>query len=134
MAVQGSVQDKPGEKGQEADEAGCGETPGVKAPGHDASLGPRVLCVFSPDGSTIASACFDGTVRLLDAKKMEGKGMLTGHRGKVKCVAYSPDGKRIASAGSDKTVRVWDAATMEEVCSVKGHSDYVRCVAYSPDG
>mmetsp|Transcript_36904 Transcript_36904/g.92731 ORF Transcript_36904/g.92731 Transcript_36904/m.92731 type:complete len:184 (+) Transcript_36904:377-928(+) len=59
---------------------------------------------YSPDGSTIASACFDCKVRLLDAMTMEERGTLRGHSAYVTCVAYSPDSKSLASAGHDGTI------------------------------
>jgi WD40 repeat protein len=61
-------------------------------------------------------------------------GVLHGHEGGVRCVAFSPDGARIATASSDKTARIWDGASGEEVAALLGHNDTVSAAAFSPDG
>jgi hypothetical protein len=63
---------------------------------------------YSPDGSRIASASADGTIKVWDARS--GAEMLTlrGHTGAVRSISYSPDGSRIASASADGTIKVWD--------------------------
>jgi hypothetical protein len=78
----------------------------------------RVMCMaFSPDGSRIASASDDRSVKVWDAAMGEEVLTLKGHTSMVWGVAFSPDGTRIASASLDGTVRVWDAraATAESL-------------------
>jgi hypothetical protein len=89
---------------------------------------------FSPDGSRLASASEDKTVRIWDVASGQSVHTLIGHKNDVKGVAFSPDGSQIASASVDGTIRVWDAATGQQSSALKGHNGGVWGVAYSPDG
>jgi WD40 repeat protein len=63
---------------------------------------------FSPDGTQVASASSDETVRLWDLATGSELQTLKGHSGRVYGAAFSPDGTQVASASDDKTVRLWD--------------------------
>ena len=62
---------------------------------------------FSPDGSRLATANYDGTVWIWDPRSGEPIEVLHGHDGGVTSVAFSPDGSRLASVGTEGVVRVW---------------------------
>jgi WD40 repeat protein len=89
---------------------------------------------YSPDGSRIATASGDNTVKVWDASSGTEVTTLRGHTGLVSCVTYSPDGSRIVSASYDGTVRLWDAQTGTVFAILRGHRDCVTSVCYSPDG
>jgi cytochrome c len=71
--------------------------------GHTA---PIVALAVSPDGTTLASASWDGTARLWPLSG-GAKRVLEGHTQNVNGVAFAPDGKSLVSVGYDLTVRIW---------------------------
>ncbi len=89
---------------------------------------------YSPDCQTLASASWDKTVRLWDAKTGQELCVLKGHTNPVTSVSFSPDGQTLASASDDQTVRLWDAKTGQERRVLKGQTSLVHSVSYSPDG
>jgi WD40 repeat protein len=90
--------------------------------------------VFRPDGSQLATACLDGTIRLWDARTGGTAGVLRGHTGEVFDVAYSPDGRRLVTGGRDQTVRIWESASGSPIHVLPGHESFVRAVAFNGDG
>jgi WD40 repeat protein/serine/threonine protein kinase len=89
---------------------------------------------FSPDGSRLASASWDQTIKIWDAASGRELHTLTGHDGHVFSVAFSPDGSRLASASRDRTIKIWDLARGNEPRTLEGHKGHVGSVAFSPDG
>jgi hypothetical protein len=71
---------------------------------------------MSPNGRAIATACSDGTVRLLDCTNGEtihtlrkSLGMFgVGHRGPINGVAFAPRGDAILSGGDDNQLIQWN--------------------------
>ena len=89
---------------------------------------------FSPDGTKVATAGWDGTARIWDASTGEELHTLAGHSGWVLFLSFSPDGKMLATASNDGTAKVWDLETGEELFTLTGHTQAVLDVEFSPDG
>jgi cytochrome c len=81
---------------------GRSEPDGILA-GHTA---PIVGLAVSPDGSTLASASWDCTIRLWSLAGQSPR-VLEGHQANVNGVAFAPDGSLLVSVGYDATVRIW---------------------------
>jgi WD40 repeat protein/transcriptional regulator with XRE-family HTH domain len=91
-----------------------------------------IALACSPDERTLASASFDGSVKLWD---VERRALLWSgrHTKSTLCLAFSPDGCQLASGGADATVRFWDAklgTPFEEM----PHPGSVFALAWSSDG
>ena len=73
--------------------------------------GPITSVAFSPDGTLLASASADRTVRLWAIHAGTGAPVQTlrSHAAAVTSVAFSPDGTLLASASFDGTVKLWAA-------------------------
>lgn len=82
------------------------------------------------DGTVIASASADTTIRLWDLKSSGKFTVLQGHTDAVDGVAFSPDGTLLASVSGDKTVRLWDVASGQTRAILQGHTDEITCVAF----
>ncbi len=88
----------------------------------------------APDGTWLATASEDRTVRIWDSATGRETACLTGHTGKVRWVAIAPDGTWLASAGDDRTVRIWERATGQEISRFTGHTRPVHNVEVAPNG
>src|SRR5207249_3042340 len=103
--------------------------------GHTAGV---LRVAFAPDGKTLASTSFDGTMKLWDVTTGKHLRTFTGHRGAVYGPAFSPDGKTLATSGEDATVRLWDVARTPPRCNVlplfPPGTPVLHGVAFSPEG
>ena len=87
------------------------DIPNVVMP-HCAHLGEKFKDVTSlswaPDGSALATGCYDGTARIWD---QQGKlvHMLRGHVGPVFTIKWNKSGEYLLSGSHDKRTIVWSA-------------------------
>ena len=89
---------------------------------------------MNPNGTRLASANSDGTVRLFDATTGHELLSFKSHGTAAVGVAFSGDGRRLISAGRDTEVRSSDALTGQLSQTLLGHEHPIRTVAISPDG
>jgi WD40 repeat protein/basic membrane lipoprotein Med (substrate-binding protein (PBP1-ABC) superfamily)/DNA-binding SARP family transcriptional activator len=89
---------------------------------------------FSPDGTRLATASDDTTVRIWDIASGQTDLVLENHTDWVNDVAFSPDGTRLATGSDDWLAIVWDAQTGEELVAITDHAYPVEAVAFSAGG
>ncbi|MEU4540051.1 hypothetical protein AB0G15_34945, partial [Streptosporangium sp. NPDC023825] len=87
---------------------------------------------ISSDGTWLASASHDGTVRIWNTDGSQ-RHILSGHTDWVSAVAIAPDGTWLASASDDGTIRIWNIDGSERAV-LSGHTKSVKTVAIAPDG
>jgi eukaryotic-like serine/threonine-protein kinase len=88
---------------------------------------------FSPDGSTVAVACFGGQAQIWDVVSGLCLQRFT-HSNHVKSVAFSPDGKWLVSGSHDNSARVWDAQTGRQHGEALLHDGILLSAEFAPDG
>lgn len=96
----------------------------------DGHKGPIAALAVSPDGSRLASASWDETVRVVSLRDGSAR-VLEGHKGPVNGVAFLPSGG-VVSAGYDATLRIWPAdAGAERIVTLPAP---LNGVVIAPDG
>jgi WD40 repeat protein len=86
--------------------------------GHTAGV---VSCAFAANGSLLATASRDGTVKLWTSPGEPSRGGTAGHRQRVTALAFALDGSFLTSASADMTLKTWDPAPTAERHSLEGH-------------
>lgn len=89
---------------------------------------------FSPDGRRMATAGWDGDVRVWSVETCRTLAVLA-TPGPVHAIAFSPDGARIVAAGRPHHVTSFDARTGRRIAAADdGTSEMHGGVAYTSDG
>ena len=81
----------------------------------------------------LASADYDGGIRLWALPSGEPIGRLEGHEAGVWSVEWSADGSRLLSSGLDGTVRTWSVETQSQISELAIDPDVPTMASWSPD-
>lgn len=91
---------------------------------------------FSQDGSSLASASTNGTIRVWNmGKPLAEPIILAGHTGRIRSIANSLNGRWIVSADDNGAIHLWDWSDLSGPHQERlGHDGSVFDVAFAPDG
>jgi WD40 repeat protein len=89
---------------------------------------------ISPDGSLLASASPDRTIKLWEVDSGFELHTLHGHRSWVEDLAFRGDGKMLASCGNDRNVKLWDLVAGKEIRNLAGHGEHIHSLAFPRSG
>jgi WD40 repeat protein len=98
------------------------------------NLGRVYSVAFTPDGKTLATGCWDGSVRLWEVATGKELNLFQDTRSPVRAMAFSADGKLLAYDCEGMGIVVRQTATGTEVHRLKGHRGPITFVCFSPDG
>jgi WD40 repeat protein len=89
---------------------------------------------FSPDGTMLATASIDDTLRVWDLSLGSAHMVGRGHGGDVNEVTWSPSGDSIVTASNDGTLRRWDPTATWENDQLVSNRSNLRSIAFHPSG
>jgi WD40 repeat protein len=89
---------------------------------------------FSPDGTRLAAAGSDRTVRVWNVETGQLLSTIEDHADWILGLAFSPNGQFLATASRDRTSKVFDWAKRSTLATFAGHADTVHAVSFTPEG
>ena len=93
-----------------------------------------VSAVCASSGRLLASASWDGTVKVWDARTGQEMRTRSGEGASLSCVAFSPDNLSLAAGTEEGMVHIWSVLGGKELYALKAHKGALRGVNFSPDG
>lgn len=99
--------------------------------GHE---GPITKVLFPPDGSILATASDDLSIRLWNWRDGKLLFELVGNDNPIKGLFFSPDGAKLVSWTAKATVTVWNTTNGQKLSQIKFDAMNTRAFAIAPDG
>ena len=86
-------------------------------------VGPVSELAFHPLRGTLASASWDGTVKIWDLYKREGEPESLKQTQDVVCCAFRPDGAQLCTGTIGGLLSIWDVEDSRLICEIDGKRD-----------
>lgn len=99
--------------------------------GHDGEI---FGVAYVPDGTLIATAGWDGFLRLWDPASAMPLVKLRASPKPLSACAISPDGKQFLTGSMEGILAIWDAATQQPLHTTVAHTRPIASIRFSPDG
>jgi WD40 repeat protein len=96
-----------------------------------------ISIALSTDGHTVASASFDGSIRLWDIRTGHTIQELPIKESSLSDISFSSDSQHIAYAytnNEDFSIYIWNLIKNCHQCVLKGHQGVIRSISFSHDG
>lgn len=90
--------------------------------------------IYSPDGSLLAAAGFQDTVRLYNAATGRLERTLNCSAVAMRALKFSPDGSLLAAGGRNGQIRIWRPGNGAVVRDLSAGPHRIRALAFSADG
>lgn len=91
-------------------------------------------CTFTPDGSFVLSAGWDGQLRLWDISTGEIRLSLPASPKPLACCACSPDGQQWLAGSMEGMLSLWDGVSQQSLYSFIAHTRPISAIVYAPSG
>lgn len=99
---------------------------------------PEADCIYrilySPDGSQLAAAGFQGTISLYNAATAQIEQRLNCPTGTMRTMEYSPDGSQLAAGGRNGQIRIWNTHDGRVLRDLAAGPQRIRTLAFSHEG
>lgn len=100
---------------------------------------------FAPNGQTLATGNWAGSIKLLSVPNLDEKAALVGHRDRVSGLAWFPGATlpdsnvsesvvNLASGGGEGNIQLWSLNNKQPLATLSGHTERVCRVEFHPSG
>ncbi len=91
-------------------------------------------CAYTPDGTAVLSAGWDGQLRFWNVATGDAICSLQVGAKPLSACGFTPDGKHWLSGSMEGLLGIWTAETRESIVNFVAHTRPISSIRYAPDG